>query len=907
MNLTRSHSRRVLLPAAFLLPFALLLCVFAVTGLAPFGGATLQIADAKGQYVSFFALYQDLLSGKADWLYSFEMLLGDSLSGLFAYYLASPFNLILMLFPREQLPLALNWLVLLKMSACGLTMALYLDGTRGLRPWSLVFTTAYALCGYNNAYAWCIMWLDAVVMLPLVALGIERLWRDGKALPYILSLGGAILFCFYTGYMLCIFSVLYLLWRLLADAPSFSRFPWKKLGRFLLASLLAGGLSAALLLPALLSLRGGIPGSFYGYISRFTYPAALRVLGLLFPGREGYEGLVLPTLALLAAVFLGAGLWLLYRLLRPGKRGWSRVLPALLCLGLLAAWYALVDRPIQEYELGFSEKHVLSKFLIGYVPFWEIYDGSPNVYVGSAALLLCGSAFFNRAIPRRERVAGAIFLGLLFASCCFYLPNLAWHGFQENSCYNYRYSFCLCFVLLMLAENAFRHPEGLDRRVLPGLAALCFLVLVWAAARPLFFLERRHVILSALFLLLELAALLRWRGGSQVGLAAVCSLELCALCLTTGMSFADQSQNGTELASFRERYREVQAQVDALTEDGDGFYRIRKNGTVFNYNDPMLLGYPGLVHFSSTQKLATIQFLAQLGLDSTPDTWINAERGSSAAVDALLGVRYYLGPYASYEKAAPGVWRNPFALPLAFAADPAALAETELGEAACENVNLVYGALTGREERIFVPAAEQAGRLLVRSDEPLYLQSWDGKITLCRVRQGEQEREYRCDAFSYPYAFCLGSYPVGTELTVRAFDGDGVEYPMPESGALFYEDSKALAAAADLLRTPPCETELARASRLTTRVTLTEEQVLLYSLPYDTNWRIRVDGLPAVQEPAFGALLALKLYPGAHEITLRYCPAGLPSGLAISGLSLLLALLWALVGRRKRRADLLRK
>ena len=183
MNLTRSHSRRVLLPAAFLLPFALLLCVFAVTGLAPFGGATLQIADAKGQYVSFFALYQDLLSGKADWLYSFEMLLGDSLSGLFAYYLASPFNLILMLFPREQLPLALNWLVLLKMSACGLTMALYLDGTRGLRPWSLVFTTAYALCGYNNAYAWCIMWLDAVVMLPLVALGI---------FPCCISCGGSL-------------------------------------------------------------------------------------------------------------------------------------------------------------------------------------------------------------------------------------------------------------------------------------------------------------------------------------------------------------------------------------------------------------------------------------------------------------------------------------------------------------------------------------------------------------------------------------------------------------------------------------------------------------------------------------------------------------------------------------------
>ena len=162
-----SEKRGSLLTAAtFFLPFFLLLGIFAALGLAPFGDRSLLVSDAQGQYLSYFALYQDLFAGKADWFYSFGKLLGGSLSGLFAYYLASPFNLILLLFPKEQIPLAVDWMILLKMSACGLTMGLYLRRCFGLRPESLVLTTAYALCGYNNAYAWCVMWLDAAVLLP---------------------------------------------------------------------------------------------------------------------------------------------------------------------------------------------------------------------------------------------------------------------------------------------------------------------------------------------------------------------------------------------------------------------------------------------------------------------------------------------------------------------------------------------------------------------------------------------------------------------------------------------------------------------------------------------------------------------------------------------------------------------
>ena len=84
--------KRPLLAASFFLPFFLLLALYALLGIAPFGEQALLLADGKGQYLSFFALYQDIFAGRADPFYSFGKLLGGPVSGLYAYYLASPFN-----------------------------------------------------------------------------------------------------------------------------------------------------------------------------------------------------------------------------------------------------------------------------------------------------------------------------------------------------------------------------------------------------------------------------------------------------------------------------------------------------------------------------------------------------------------------------------------------------------------------------------------------------------------------------------------------------------------------------------------------------------------------------------------------------------------------------------------------
>ncbi|MBQ5840614.1 MAG: YfhO family protein, partial [Clostridia bacterium] len=106
---------------------------------------------------------------------------------------------------------------------------------------------------YMIAYTWNIMWLDVVVLLPVVVLCMERMLRSGKWLAYTLTLALALFANYYIGFMLCIFLVLYMaVW--LFRQPRTGLQMGVACGRFALGSLLGGGLSAALLVPTALAL-----------------------------------------------------------------------------------------------------------------------------------------------------------------------------------------------------------------------------------------------------------------------------------------------------------------------------------------------------------------------------------------------------------------------------------------------------------------------------------------------------------------------------------------------------------------------------------------------------------------------------------------------------------------------------
>ena len=66
--------------------------------------------------------------------------------------------------------------------------------------------------------------------------------------------------------------------------------------------------------------------------------------------------------------------------------------------------------------------------------------------------------------------------------------------------------------------------------------------------------------------------------------------------------------------------------------------------------------------------------------------------------------------------------------------------------------------------------------------------------------------------------------------------------------------------------------------------------MLVVSEAYFPGWRVTVDGRPAQLLRADGALLAVRVPSGAHEVELAYRPDVLALGGVISGLAFLLVL-----------------
>lgn len=250
---------KLVFPAAAILPVLFMLTAYARSGFWPFGDKTVYTWDLQAQYSSFMVLLHNLLTGNEHIGYSLTGGLGGSLYGLAAYYLGSPFNIIMLFFDERTMPAGILLLILLKTAGMGLFMFLYLYQKKH-SPLAILFSTAYAFSAYAIVYQSNIMWLDALVFLPLVIWGLEKLIKEGKCLLYIISLGLTIISNYFTAYMVCLFVVLYFIgymilieWR-----ESGLRKKAQTAGRFAISSVCGGGLSAFLLLPMLYEMQSGV-------------------------------------------------------------------------------------------------------------------------------------------------------------------------------------------------------------------------------------------------------------------------------------------------------------------------------------------------------------------------------------------------------------------------------------------------------------------------------------------------------------------------------------------------------------------------------------------------------------------------------------------------------------------------
>lgn len=115
---------------SFLLPIGIMLAVYAILGIYPFGARTILTLDMNAQYIYFFEQLRDVFLGNGSFLYTFERALGGEFFGFYTYYLASPLSLIIVLFPKKMITEAVMIMMLLKCGLSGFTFSIYLDSTR---------------------------------------------------------------------------------------------------------------------------------------------------------------------------------------------------------------------------------------------------------------------------------------------------------------------------------------------------------------------------------------------------------------------------------------------------------------------------------------------------------------------------------------------------------------------------------------------------------------------------------------------------------------------------------------------------------------------------------------------------------------------------------------------------------
>ena len=186
---------------AFFIPVIIFTALYFAREIFPFGNNCYLRSDMYHQYAPFFSELWYKIRNAESLTYSWDIGMGTNFTSLYAYYLASPANWIIVLFPQKYMIEIMNTLIILKLSLSSVSMTHYISRHFSNKNICIaLFGLFYAFSGYVAAYSWNIMWLDCLILVPLIMLGLERLVNEDKCFLYCISLG----LCIFTNYYIAI-------------------------------------------------------------------------------------------------------------------------------------------------------------------------------------------------------------------------------------------------------------------------------------------------------------------------------------------------------------------------------------------------------------------------------------------------------------------------------------------------------------------------------------------------------------------------------------------------------------------------------------------------------------------------------------------------------------------------------
>ncbi|UIF29095.1 YfhO family protein [Levilactobacillus brevis] len=881
---------------AFLIPLVIMCVVFWQLKVTPFGKHSLLFSDTGAQYIPILEYLRSTVTHGQFHLFSFALGTGSSMVPLLTYYVISPFNLLIFLFPAAQLPTAVAWIMILKISTIGLTMAVFLRHAFLRSGWSLLlFSTAFSLCGFVAMYFYDIMWLDALIWLPLVALGLHRIVSTHHFGLYTLSLTITIFSNYYLGYMTCLFSVMYFIYLIVEHQPVPTPFKetwrmhWPAIRQFIIGSLLAGLMSMIVLIPTALGMM--LTGKSNFFVENYL-PTPLfgpEVLAQFGVGTGNFNAHLYhaPSLFMGTLMFLLLIVYFVSPKIKAVEKTRTMWLLIAMGLSLFVTLFNTIWHMFQQ-PAGFPFRNVYFFTFLALITAYRAWQTHPDQTMNDPQKFLA-------------LLWGAGLLTIGFASAQF-VPQL-WSRFMpsyNNTLYaNSQPNFHLLWLAL-------------------GLLLLNTMLVFITEWRPI------RIGLMVLIISGEL--------GSNLYLAS------------QGMDFGSETK-------FEKYFKKDSALLDKINASSTKFNLHRVDylhstignaysGPYNHYNDPLMLDYAGLSSYSSTLDEQSRVFQHDLGYFSPNVRRISAQ-GYTHLTDTLFSVKYRLNannrqPISKLDSYAG----------LGFAV-PTKLADVQLrDQTALFNQQMILEALGAKPDTLaratvldvtsHKASATEGNRVAAKRNAhtgPRYVQTFKLRVNATGLLHGYspttnviyssllvngKKAKPMINADGTRYVFKLGQHTKGEVLTVSYVT------TQPQVGYsnefVSLDQAKYVSLAQSLKQQRFKLNRKSGVTWLSGNVTGSAQRRLLYvSIPDTPGWQATVNGKPVKIRSAMHAqsiipvvknyrgMIGVPIHVGKNHVVLTYTTPGLKIGALLSALGAAIFAFLVITGewrrsiRRKRR------
>ena len=848
--------------AAFVLPIILMLIIVSSIKFYPFGDILPLVADMDVQFVSYVAYLKSVLFGNNDLLYTFSKTLGGDMAGFSFYYLGNPFIYILAIIPTEILPAGIMFMIIIIMAFSSLNFNIMINRMFGYRFASVIFSVSYAFIGFFTAYYDCMLYFFNVSILPLIILGIyEIIIKEKRSYRYIFCLALSIITNYYIGYMTCFFSVI-----------------------------------------------------FAGYLCSVKFKSFDEI-------KSKINIVIKYVTSSILAVFISA-------------------------ISLITVFISLKDQKMDQSGFGFSLNfnfNILDIFSEMYTTGFNgnISNGLPVIYSSILVVVFAILFFLNKKFELKEKIGAAVVIFIMIISFTWDFLNVIWHGFAHPVGFPYRNSFFLSFFFIFIAYKSFINIiKGIKKEHV----ITCFIIYSVYSAYMIIsnnvYVGRIQLILTTAFIIMILA-----------GIYAICYKREYLYPITFGFLIIltfdllingyhsikcyftdfDTNYNRYTIETYQNFYNDTKEIIDTIKENDTDFYRIDK---CYNrsHNDAMLIGYNSLSHFSSCETGTVKKFMEKLGYCTSMMWSYYGVEGSTAFTDSILSLKYLI---SQYDETAKGynrygemngkyIYKNQYALPLVYGSTKS-IEELDISEYNHFTVqNSIAKALTDESFGIYRPVEitnikyvnverEENEYKRINGDEEAYIEyelkvdsedfiymflygTSDQKTRL--VINGDEKLDY---FFTYNRGIReAGHFKVGERVPVRVYlCQDQIEV---EGYEFYYENKDELKRFFEEENKTISNVNIVKSSHIIIDTSVDkEDDMLIFSIPYDEGWTIKIDGNKVEQKKVIDCLMAVEVSEGNHKIEMKYVPKGLIIGAIITNISLIHLLIMLFIDEKKKK------